>query len=213
MASLVMYPATSEGGVEDPSGPLCVPGLPCARSLHHARPAAGAVRVKHVWQEIPERVVVVDRFERLGRLTVGELDDGVGKSAGGTQAPEKPRLGIAQGCIRGKRSDAAADNAHTYEIPRRLKGWCLGCGERFFAPSAGQQARPCGAHGFVVAEGAPHGLHGRSHVDGIRLGGGNQGGAGRRNGPARLGDPPRKRGGHGASPPRLRGNSGLRASR
>ena len=71
------------GGVEDPSGPLCVPGLPCARSLHHARPAAGAVRVKHVWQEIPERVVVVDCFERLGRLAVGELDDGVGKSAGG----------------------------------------------------------------------------------------------------------------------------------
>ena len=68
----------------------------------------------------------------------------------------------------------------------------------FFTPPAGQHVRPCGAHGFGVAEGAPHGLHGRSHVEGIRLGGGNQGGAGRRNGPARLGDPPRKRGGHGA---------------
>ena len=201
------------GGVEGSARPFRLTGLPRGRSLHHTRPAPGAMRVKDVRQEITQCVVVPDRLECLDRFAIGELDDGVGKQARRAQAPEKPRLGIVQRCVRGKHSDAAAHDAHADEAPGRLKSRCLGRGEGLFAPPAGQHVRPCGADGFVVAEGAPHGLDGRSDVDGIRLRGGDQRGAGRRNGPAGPDERFCKRGGHDPSSPRLRGNSGVRASR
>ena len=76
------------GRVEHPGFLLCAPGLPGTRIPHDARSASGTVRVEDVRQEVPEVVVVRDRFERPGGVAVGELGERSGKAG---SAPERSR--------------------------------------------------------------------------------------------------------------------------